>query len=296
MAQLGVYCPRGTISWEECLGSCAHNPLRPCDYTADMLNMMRRDYVDEDAEPGVESFTPTRLLGCARQPVIQGESDYYVDVEQAYPATRGNMIHALMEKATYPGVLTTVREHRYNQTVMTKYGPQPFSGKADLVVVRAVHDETIYVKIIDYKTTNDIGHDMVEAKQNHQLQINMYAWLVAKELPELLDLPTYRVEVEELEIIYVSIKKKRRFTSAGELRRRGKRLTVKPLTYQTITLKALPLWKLSWTGRYIRSKIEERMDAEVKLPDILEGDDAWLCNYCPIFDVCHQIGNVDVAV
>lgn len=292
MAQLGVYCPRGTIGWEECLGSCAHNPLRPCDYTADILNMMRRDYSDKDAEPGVESFTPTRLLGCARQPVLMGESDYYVDVEQAYPATRGNMIHALMEKAVYPGVLTTIRERRYSTTVMTKYGPQPFSGKADLVVVKSIRDGVIRVKIVDYKTTNKIGHDMLEAKLDHQLQINMYAWLAAQELPELLDLPNHRVEVEELEIIYVSIEKKRRFTSAGELRRRGKRLTVKPLTYDTITLKALPLWGLKQTGKYIRAKIEERIEAEVRLPDILEGDDAWLCNYCPIFDVCHQIGNV----
>jgi hypothetical protein len=296
MAQLGVYCPRGTIGWEECLGSCAHNPLRPCDYSADMLNLMRRDYSDDDAEPGVESFTPTRLLGCVRQPVIMGESDYYVDVEQAYPATRGNMIHALMEKATYPGALTVVREHRFHQTIMTKHGPQPFTGKTDLVVVKSVRDGVIKVKIEDYKSIGEIGHDMLEAKQNHQLQINMYAWLVSKELPELLDLPTYRVDVDELEIIYVSMKKKRRFTSAGELRRRGKRLTVKPLTYETITLKALPLWGLNQTGKYIRSKIEERLEAEVKLPDILEGDDAWLCNYCPIFDVCHQIGNVDAAM
>lgn len=295
MAQLGVYCPRGTISWEECLGSCAHNPLRPCDYTADMLNMMRRDYEDDDAEPGSDAFTPTRLLGCARQPVITGQSDYYVDVEQAYPATRGNMIHALMEKATYPGVPLVVREHRYETTVMTKYGPQPFSGKADLVVVNQIRNKIINIKIIDYKSIGEIGHDFTEAKQNHQLQVNMYAWLVSQQLPDLLGLHGFEVVVDEVEIIYVAFKKKRRFTSAGELRRRGKRLTVRPLTYATITLKALPLWPIKATGKYIASKIEERLDAEVTLPPILEGDDAWLCNYCPIFDVCHQIGNVDAA-
>lgn len=296
MAQLGVLCPRGTISWEECLGSCAHNPLRPCDYSADMLNYMRRDYEDPDAEPGVESFTPSRLLGCVRQPVIMGDSDYYVDVDQAYPALRGNMIHALMERATYPGALLVIREHRFSQTVMTKEGPKPFTGKADVVVVKSIRDGVIYVKVIDYKSTGEIGHDMTEARMSHQLQINMYAWLATQELPALLELPNHIVVVDELEIVYCSMKKIRRFTSAGSRQTRGKRKTVRPLSYEQITLAPLNFWSIHKTGLYIRHKIEERLDAKVKLPDILEGDDAWLCNYCPVFAVCHQIGNADASV
>jgi hypothetical protein len=301
--QLGVRCPRGTIAWDECLLSCAPNPLHPCDYTADMLDAMRVDYEDPDREPGVESFTPTRLLGCARQPVLMGDADYYVDVEQSYPAFRGNMVHALMEKTRHPGAVSVIRERRFATTVMTKHGPQPFTAKPDLIVVKSiVHDlradvsggpeYTIHVKVVDYKSTGEIGHDMLAAKLEHQLQVNMYAWVVSQCLPDYLGMPHAAVVVDELEIVYCSMKKIRRFTSAGTRQTRGKMKTRKPATYESITLQAIRLWDIPKMGRYIQRRIEARLDAKVELPDMLEGDDAWLCDYCPIKALCFEVGNL----
>ena len=298
--QLGVKCPRGTIGWDECLLHCVHDPLHPCDYTADILDMMRVDYEDPDREPGVESFTPTRLLGCPRQPVLMSDADYYVDVEQAYPATRGNMVHALMEKARYPGAVKVIREKRFATTAMTKYGPQPFTAKPDLIVVQDMYmAETgpnpvwkIHVKIVDYKSTADIGHDMTEAKFEHQLQVNMYAWVVSQCLPDFLELPGAEVVVDAVEIVYCSMRKIRRFTSGGPRVTKGKRKTLKPLTYEPLTLQAIKLWTMPQMGRYIARRIETYIDArEVALPNILEGDDAWLCNYCPVFALCREVGN-----
>ena len=310
--QLGVKCPRGTISWDECLLHCAHDPLHPCDYTADILDLMRVDYEDPDREPGVESFTPTRLLGCPRQPVLMSGADYYVDVEQAYPATRGNMVHALMEKARYPGAIKVIREHRFATSIMTKYGPQPFTAKPDLIVVQdivagesikgknlptlqEIKDSypTIHIKIVDYKSTADIGHDMLSAKLEHQLQVNMYAWVVFWCLPEFMEMPNANVVIDSVEIVYCSMKKIRRFTSAGERTTKGKRLSVRPLKYDTLTLEPIKLWKTASIGKYVARRVETYLDAkEVEMPDMLEGDDAWLCNYCPVANYCREVGNV----
>lgn len=290
MAQLGVKCPRGLISWNECLGSCAHNPLRPCDYTADMLWQMRADNSDE---PGDGAFSPSRLLGCARQSVLIGQRDYYVDVEQAYPATRGNMVHALMEKCAYPGALYAIREHRFYCTIETKYGPQQFTAKPDLIVVKDITDDNvIVVKILDYKSTIRINNTLVEAKLEHQLQVNMYAWVVTQCLPIALGLDDYRVVVDELEIEYANTEDKRRFTSAGARQIPCKRKVNGKLVDALLDLEPITLWNMTKVGRYIQAKITERLEAkEVRLPDILEGESAWLCRYCPVYDFCHEVGN-----
>lgn len=304
MAQLGVKCPRGFISWTECLGVCAHDPLRPCDYTADLLNMMNPG---NSEEPDDTAFSPTRLLGCARQRVLVGEHDYYVDVDQAYPATRGNMVHALMEAAQYPGAVHVIREERFRVQIETPYGVQDFSAKPDLIVVKDIvpddspdfyeNDADVptvaYVKIIDYKSIVKVDNSLDEPKLEHQLQVNMYAWLVTQCLPLYLGIPNLRVEVDELEILYCSMDGKRRFTSAGSRVIPTKRRINGRMEESTIELQPIRRWKLDATGRYIQAKIIERLEAQhVKLPDILEGEQAWLCRYCPVYDVCHQIGNV----
>lgn len=303
MAQLGVKCPRGLISWDECLGSCAHDPLRPCDYTADMLWQMRADNNDE---PGDGAFSPSRLLGCARQAALIGERDYYVDVQQAYPSTRGNMVHALMEKCAYPGALYAIREHRFHCQIETKYGLAPFSAKPDLIVVKDIEpadspdcyekDEDvpviITVKILDYKSTVNVDNRLSEAKLEHQLQVNMYAWIVTQCLPMALGLDNAQVVVDELEIEYCTMADKRRFTSAGSREVPCRRKVNGKLVDSTLKLEPIKLWDMAKVGRYIQAKITERLDAQnVRLPDILEGEQAWLCRYCPIYDFCHNLGN-----
>jgi CRISPR/Cas system-associated exonuclease Cas4 (RecB family) len=259
---------------------------------------MRTDYQDPDREPGVESFTPSRLLGCPRQTVLMGQADHYIDIDQAWPMVRGNMIHALMEKASYPHAVATVREKRFATTVMTKYGPQPFTGKADLIVVKSVESvngvPTLHCKVVDYKSKNEIKHDLTSALLDHQLQVNMYAWLSQKCLLDTVDLgfpPEAVVVVDELEIVYCSMQKVRRFTSAGQLQSPGKMITRNPRTNEMLTLEPITLWPPDKTERFIAAKIEERIDAKEVLPPILEGDAAWRCNYCPIKDYCYGLGN-----
>lgn len=291
--QIGVRCPRGEIEWEECLTKCAPNPLHPCDYTPDLLNLMRVDYADPDREPGVESFTPTRLLGCQRRGVLEGDADYFVDVDGAYKMVRGHMVHRLMELANYPSAVSVMREKRMGVQVETSFGPKLFTGKADLIVLKQVtHNirdgkpEFIYhCKVVDYKSTSEIKHELVEAKPEHVLQVNMYAWLVQQALSNEDELYL----VDELEIVYCDMRKTRRFTSAGWRKAKGKRISTRPLRYEDLDLAPITLHQHNRIGAFIQRGIERKLSAREELPPPLEGDDAWVCAFCPVFQVCQDL-------
>jgi hypothetical protein len=285
--QIGVKCPRGLILHSDCR-QCALNPLHPCQYGPDVLEKMRIDYLNPDREPDSTAHTPSRILGCPRQAALQQNTDWYVDVDHAYPLTRGNMVHALMEAARYPGVVQTLREQRFKTTVDTRYGPQQFSGKCDLVVVKQFEDNVWHVNIVDYKTTSKIGHDMISAQDEHVAQINMYAWLVTKELPDVLGVRKAPVVVDTLEIEYFAMEKSRRFTSAGPLQTRGKRIPkTHPWQYETLDLLPLPFYPLEMTERAIVRRIEQRL--QPTLAPILPEDERWRCERCPVHDLCYSL-------
>jgi hypothetical protein len=286
--QVGVQCPRGEMTWDAC-AVCRQNPLHPCMYPADVLDLMQEHYDDPDREPGSEAFTPTRLLGCDRQGVLMGRGETYVDVDRAWFPVRGNMVHALMERAPYPGALHVLREQRLHTTVDTCYGPQPFSAKPDLIVVQRLAPDGLHCKIVDYKSTNAIGHDLVQARTEHQLQTNMYAWIAARVVPDLLGVPECALVVDELEIVYADMKRVRRFTSAGWLKDRGPMLRRSPRSYTTLDLAPITIYHPDRVGAFIQRRIEERLAAREELPPVLEGDRAWMCDFCPVRTACFAL-------
>ncbi len=283
--QIGVSCVRGQILHADCR-KCAQNPLHPCQYGPDVLEKMRADYLDPSREPSASAFTPTRLLSCSRQAQLQENSDYYIDIDHSYPLTRGNMVHALMESARYPGVLMALREQRFRTTIETRYGPQSFSGKCDLVIVKELgDDDALHLNIVDYKTKSKIGHDLLRAEDDHIAQINMYAWLVTQVLPAQLGHP---VVVDTVEIEYFAMEKSRRFTSAGPLYAKGKRIPkTHPWEYETLELAPIPLYPLALVETAIRNRIEKRLQPE--LAPILPDEDRWKCDRCPVRDLCYSL-------
>jgi hypothetical protein len=287
--QIGVKCIRGNILHNDCR-SCALNPLHPCQYGPDVLEKMRVDYTNPDREPDQTAFTPSRLLSCPRQAQLQSRTDYYIDVDNAYPMTRGNMVHALMEKSRYPGVPNTIREHRFQTTIDTDFGTVTFTGKSDLVTINSFDpvETTWHVGIVDYKTISKIGHDMVRATDEHIAQINMYAWLVTKALPGYHGFDKGSVVVDTLEIEYFAMEKSRRFTSAGPLLARGKRITgTHPWEYETIGLLPIPFYPLEKTELAIRRRIETRLRPE--LAPILPEEERWKCPGCPVYELCYGL-------
>lgn len=273
------------------------DPLHPCDYTPDVLEMMRIDYEDPDREPGSDAYTPTRIIDCQRKQVLMGDQDWYFNPDHSYPATRGHMVHALMEKTRWPGALMTIREHRFETTVMTSQGPKPFSGKSDAVIITRIEDGVAYCVVVDYKSVGEIGHDLIAAKPQHQWQVNMYAWMVEECLPAYLNLPTVkRAVVEELVIEYCSMKKSRLFTSKGWRKTRGKLLDRKNWKYATLDLEPIDLYPTSATYRAIQGRIEARLKAEQVLPPVLEEPEDWVCAFCPVRETCERLAKANVRV
>lgn len=180
----------------------------------------------------------------------------------------------------------------------------------------------LHVSIIDYKSKADIGHGpdtpeynprllpgQAAAQRDHQQQVNLYAWLVRNELPGWLNNQQYvgdgtlqlneyysvqfphidEVVIDELIIEYMDFHKARRFTSAGSLKAKGKRM---PDRKHYEELELLPIFMSShdYLTRWIRRRIEREIEADTQLPPPLTGDDAAkFCGRCPVRDACYNI-------
>lgn len=288
MAQIGVRCIRGLVSHDDCR-QCSTDPLHPCMLPSDVLELMRQKETDYHADPN--AFSPTGLLDCDRKGVLLHRGDWFTDVEQAWPMTRGTLTHAVMEaNKDYPGAVGVIREHVMETMVDTRYGPQRLIGKPDLVVVLKDEADSVTVKIVDYKTTSEIKHDLTAAKPDHVRQINMYAYLVSRWLSEHLKRPV-TVTVAELEVVYLDFKKVRRFTSVGPLVTKGKRLSMTPLTYADLELEPIHIFEPGTVEKGVRRMIEAKIAARDQLPPAYEMDDEnyWKCRYCPVQEACADL-------
>lgn len=322
MGIVGVRCIKGQVTMADHLICQATEVGPPCGIEQTVLNMIVRPKL-ERIEQGVV-FSPSSLQRCHRQHSLQADHDWYVDVEKAYPMARGDIIHAgLALEPGPPGTLGAIRELRMHWPVQTEYGMQKFSGQVDLIVLNSVDpDGTLHVKILDYKSKNEIKHELVEANRRHVYQVNDYALLVTRALPDyLLDwtpgelkhgnakfylnvdsLPEIkRVAVDELSIFYLSSRKTRTFTSRGFLYTQGKmrgevgedkhwRAYV-PHEFEELELAPIPFFDLAYTERIIKTGIEEQIRGEQELAAPLEGDDAKLmCQNCPVRLACYEVG------
>ena len=324
----GVQCVRGRIGLEE-HRACMLQPDHPCHKTPDMLEAM----TNKDPEREGIFYSPSTLLACQRQSALTKGRDYWVDVDgSGWNQLRGHIAHAYFEdKAPWPGVLGVVREKRFRTEVETKYGVRVFGGKSDLVVLNSQDaDGTLHISVVDYKTKREIRHEccgsadsypVVEADRDNQMQVNLYGWLVARELPGILNslwaLPERSEEwaklaedahlqlnagvslstvtgivVDTLEIVYFDMKQSRRFTSAAELTAQGK-LTKRsyPQEHETLELSPIFTLKHEYVGRWVRKHVEIAIEAEMALPAPLTGNKAaHICGWCPVRDDCIAIG------
>lgn len=297
----------GKKTWEFC-HACRHNPSRLCHVTPDLLQLLERD--TQQDEPESTAYTPSRLTGCDRQAELTAHEDYYEDLRGAWPLVRGTMIHAILERSgKVDGTLNTIREVRlttqievdaepveigqdFNPTdVSFQPGQEPLSGKADLIVLGEIRlpefpgQPTVYrCKIVDYKTST-VDNTLIAAHKSHIMQVNLYKWLVERELPAYLG-ENIRVEVTELEILYLGYSRTRRFTSACALTDQLLRVKEGKRVNETITLDAIPLLSNAVIEEWIRRRIQEKRRAKIELPPILSGERAWMCVNCPVRDVC----------
>lgn len=338
----GVKCVLGYVGMEEHQRCMIDRPGPPCGVEPSILQMITRPNMERVREGVV--FSPSSISACHRRETLVGQHDWYLDVEQGYKMVRGTIIHEGMgQEPPYPGVAGVVRELRMAAPINTKYGEQKFHGKPDLVVLLRVegvpipdepvmepvpHHETfhmhhrLYVKIVDYKTRGEIGHDLVRPDEKHVYQVNEYAWLVQQFLPfwlnarpvadekvyedhlfltEGVTLPHIdEVVVDELSISYMDMKRTRTFTSKGFLYDRGKMLSDKinghwirrnPPEYEELELEPIHQFKPAYVESIIRRGIEEQIEAQTMLAPPVTGEDAKImCRSCPVRQACYDTG------
>lgn len=293
---VGVSCDRSKaegkpyMSRKEC-DTCVQQPNHPCPFHGKQLLHM---WGDTDNEPSGKAFSPTRILGCDRRKYFYAHAETHeqiLDPYFAYPMQRGHFVHGYYERLPKaPGVLREYTEIRFQHTVDTKYGPQLFQGKPDLIEVLSDADDIMTVKVTDWKSTKTIGHDFLEVKPDHGHQVNMYAWLLFKELPIYLNRPNLIVVVDTLEVVYVDMGKTRRFTSQCSLVDRGKLLTPRrEKNHEPIHLEQMNLGNMARLEKWIVAHIESTMEAQTVMAPPLEGDDAKICDYCSFKVICAEL-------
>lgn len=296
MKYQGVVCDRAKklgreyMTREEC-NQCVQRPDHECSFNGKVLRML---WGDSDHEPNRQVFSPTRLMGCPRARYLEAaNAPQLLDPYKAWNALRGTITHAFFEDTPLaPGVQFEVTEERFETTIETAYGPQTFVGKPDLIEVLYADDKKLVVKLTDWKSKKDIGHDLVAASEDHAKQVNMYAYLLVKCLPGYLGKPHLDVVVDELEIFYFDMGKVRRFNSKCSLVDRGKLLYPRYKgEYEEIELAQLKMKSMAFMHDFIRTLIEDAIEASQSLPAPYEGDKARLCPYCPLQKACVERGS-----
>nr|WP_281278987.1 PD-(D/E)XK nuclease family protein [Thermosporothrix hazakensis] len=245
---------------------------------------------EDRPELDVLDLSPTRVQGCARAKWLAVRKfARYLNPYARWHSLRGTLSHSFFEAAPpSPGVLRAIKELRLSTEVETWYGTVRFSGKPDLIEVLEDSDR-IRVKITDWKSISDIPHTMCEAKKEHQDQINMYAWLTRRCLPEVLGRPGVPVDVDELEIVYFSMNRVRRFTSKGPLVGRGKqRYPRSSGEYEELELAPIELYPPEVIEGLIIWGVEEAIEARESdsPPEPLSGVEARLCDFCDLQREC----------
>lgn len=283
MPIVGVKCIRGKVEMKDC-EQCRCDPLHQCGYPTELITFMLKK---ETEEPDGLEHSPSRILGCHRRAILEAREDCYFDVDYAYASLRGTLIHTGLEHVAHTD--STVAEKRVTTMVDTDYGPQPFQAKSDNIVILSEDEDDVHIKVRDWKTTGEIGHDFLKADIKHQMQVNCYAY-VARQEPEQWLGRKKNVIVDELEVQYFGFTKPRRFTSKGSLPVVGK----KPRggeaeMLETEPIRVLPMYRVE---AFIRKSIERRMRERqaATLPPPLEGEAAKWCFRCPVFAACKREG------
>jgi hypothetical protein len=213
-----------------------------------------------------------------------------------------------MEKQTYPGAVDVIREKRLYASLVTSYGAFIFSGQVDLIVIKRIEDGVAYAKIVDFKSTGEIDHELTAAKNDHQMQINVYKWLVENTVfIQDYNGGTSAVVVDELEIVYADMKRVRRFTSIegdridrGKLVRSSKRdfSPEAPMytqhyasgkLHEVLELAPIRFLTNERIMRWVIRRIEAKESAKHgEMPGLIADDKRWLCYYCPTRDLCER--------
>ena len=233
----GFHCPfgQGDISFAECLEHAKTDPSE-CGFVHPILAGIANNIRGE-----MEEITVTQLLNCLRKVVLDRRHDHYVEPQQLYYAFRGQMFHQIASGIDLDGAVVEQRFKRELAGIT-------ISGQPDLIVPRLR-------KLYDFKTARRVpAKGKVYA--NHELQVNIYRWLV---------LPHH--EIDRLELVYMDMSE------------------VKRVQVNVMNQRKLMGWLIPRV-RKLRASLEG-----LALPPRVGPDGLWQCNgYCSFTNRCWPKG------
>jgi hypothetical protein len=298
----------------------------PCGFPPTLLEQMSRPKLDR-IEQGV-IFSPSSIGACHRQHSLQKDHDWYVSPEDSYSMTRGTLMHKWLAGEPAPdGTLGVIRELRMHAPIeVPGKGRQKFSGQVDeILLLRLERDAedvvTLHVSITDWKSRSDIPHSMIAPDKKHEYQVNYYSWLTTEVLAlyiseweirankeasfQLTGDPLPEIDlvvVDEINVVYMSMSKVRKFTSSGFRFARGKQLGEigndghwhrykNPERWEEIELAPVRVLGHEYVESLIRQGIALQIDGDEQLAPPLIGEDAALmCPKCGVREACINLG------
>jgi hypothetical protein len=177
---IGINCPfLGKVSLEECL-ACATRHENKCETPSEVI----RGILAVQEERGT-MISPSALTGCIRKSFLKNTNDYYDSLDQLYWSFRGQLAHSLLEKYQEEGAVVEKRLTRTLANGIT------ISGKPD-----AYYPKLNLLR--DWKTSRAVPK-YNKPYDNHNLQVNMYRYILAKPDNEA------PVPIDEIKVTYLSM-------------------------------------------------------------------------------------------
>jgi CRISPR/Cas system-associated exonuclease Cas4 (RecB family) len=196
----------------------------------------------------------TKLLHCARRTYFEKVIDYTINVNELYEVFRGSLMHSVLAEYKTSNCLI-------EQTFTRKYKNIEVAGTIDKYDMK---NKILY----DYKTIKSVADDRTlrwgNAKLEHQVQLNLYKWLLED-----------KFEVKHLVLVYIGVDSI--LKQEIEIRTPDKKIKYKPIQEAFDRLEILSkCWNLS---------LEEAKENNL----IPEAEKGWICKYCRFIKECNEI-------
>ena len=155
-----ICCQTGAPSdFQTCLDTCRG---RGCVYPLPLITSMAKN----EGGRSNAGISATTISQCPRLTILKSDEDFFEAPSEYHARWRGTGVHAMAEKdGPYDGV---IQELRIRKTITILGMEVTISGQPDWY-------DTIYHHLDDWKSTAQCP---LKVYPDHQLQVNIYAWLI----------------------------------------------------------------------------------------------------------------------
>jgi len=246
-----LYCEKKekTVNIDECY-LCSKTNLS-CNIIPEYVKFLEKQAKTEKNN----QLSITKLLYCPRRTYFEKVIDYSINVNELYEVFRGSLMHSVLADYKQPDCII-------EQTFTRNYKDIEVSGTIDKYDMK---NKILY----DYKTIKSVADDRTlrwgNLKIEHQVQLNLYKWLLED-----------KFEVKQLVLIYIAVDSI--LKQDVEIRTNDNNGKYKPIQDAFNRLEVLSkCWNMN---------LEEAKEKNLIPP----AEKGWICKYCRFIRECSEIG------